>query len=108
MYLFQWKIAHVISVFKKGNPQLPSNYRHVSLTSILFKVLERVVKSQMISYLFDNGIIPNNQHEFLYKRSALSNLLQCSDKTDNFDEGIHTDVIYLDYSKCFHSVVHSK
>ena len=104
-----WKIAHVIPIYKKGDAQLPSNYRPVSLTSLLCKVLERVVRKQLISYLFDNGIIPKSQHGFLSKKSTVSNLLECLDKwTENFDKGIQTDIIYLDYSKCFDSVVHSK
>jgi hypothetical protein len=104
-----WKIAHVIPIFKKGNPQLPSNYRPVSLTSILCKVLERVVRKQMISYLFDNDIIPRNQHGFLSKKSTVSNLVECLDRwTNNYDKALQTDIVYLDYSKCFDSVVHSK
>jgi hypothetical protein len=104
-----WKIAHVIPIYKKGNSQLPSNYRPVSLTSILCKILERIVRPQMISYLFDNNIIPKNQHGFLSKKSTVSNLIECLDKwTKNYDKGCQSDVIYLDYSKCFDSVVHSK
>jgi hypothetical protein len=68
-----WKIAHVIPIYKKGNAQLPSNYRPVSLTSILCKVLERLVRCQMIEYLFDNNILPKNQHGFLSKKSTVSN-----------------------------------
>ena len=104
-----WKIAHVIPIYKKGDAQLPSNYRPVSLTPILCKVLERIVRIQIVSYLFDNGIIPRSQHGFLSKKSTVSNLIECLDKwTENYDRGIQTDVIYLDYSKCFDSVVHSK
>ena len=105
----EWKIAHVVPIYKKGNPQSPSNYRPVSLTPILCKVLERVVRKEMVSYLFDNNIIPKNQHGFLSKKSTVSNLIECLDKwTMNFDRGLQTDIVYLDYSKCFDSVVHSK
>ena len=71
----EWKIAYVVPIFKKGNPQMPSNYRPVSLTSLLCKVLERVVRTQMMSYLFDNDIIPKNQLGFLSKKSTVSNLI---------------------------------
>ena len=37
----QWKIAHVIALFKKGDKSLPSNHRPVSLLSCVSKILEK-------------------------------------------------------------------
>ena len=63
----------------------------------------------MIEHLSVNGIIPGNQHGFLSKKSTVTNLIECLDNwTKCFDMGLQTDVVYLDYSKCFDSVVHSK
>jgi hypothetical protein len=39
-----WRQANVISVFKKGEKYLASNYRPISLTCICYKVLEHIVK----------------------------------------------------------------
>jgi hypothetical protein len=33
-YSSNWEIAHVIAIFKKGHPSLPSNYRPISLISL--------------------------------------------------------------------------
>jgi len=105
----EWKVAHVVPIFKKGDPQSPANYRPISLTSVLCKVLERVVRNQMLSYLSDHNILPDNQHGFVSNKSTVSNLIHCLDDwTRNVDNAVQTDVIYLDYSKCFDSVVHSK
>ena len=105
----EWKIAHIIPIYKKGDAQIPSNYRPVSLTSVLCKVLERVVREQMLTYLFDHDILPRNQHGFLSKKSTVTNLLECLDEwSTNFDNKLQSDVIYLDYSKCFDTVVHDK
>jgi len=104
-----WKVAHIIPVYKKGDPQLPSQYRPVSLTSIVCKVLERVVRSQLLKYLERNNIIPHCQHGFLPKKSTVTNLIECLDDwTRNFDNGVSTDIVYLDYSKCFDKVCHNK
>ena len=42
-----WKDANVSPVFKKGDKSKPSNYRPISLTCVLCKVLEHIVASSM-------------------------------------------------------------
>ena len=104
-----WKVAHIIPLFKKGDPQLPLQYRPVSLTSVICKILERIIHSQMLEYIVRNNIIPHCQHGFLPKKSTTTNLLEClNDWTRNYDNNLSTDIIYLDYSKCFDKVCHSK
>jgi hypothetical protein len=42
----QWEISHVIALFKKGDESLPSNYRPVSLSSCVSKILEKIVDNK--------------------------------------------------------------
>jgi len=35
-----WKVGYVTPIFKKGNRHLPNNYRPISLTSSIAKILE--------------------------------------------------------------------
>ena len=51
----QWKTANVIPIFKKGSHKLPSNYRPISLTSVICKVLESLIRDAVIDYLLTNG-----------------------------------------------------
>ena len=47
----EWKIADVIPVFKgKGSPSSVENYRPISLTSIVAKLMERVVSEQLVDF----------------------------------------------------------
>ena len=104
-----WKIAYITPIFKKGDAQYTSQYRPISLTSVLCKILERIIRDQLLDYINKNDILPKEQHGFRPKKSTLSNLIEClNDWTLNFDNGICTNVIYLDYAKCFDSVCHSK
>lgn len=104
-----WKIAYIIPLFKKGDPQQTTQYRPVSLTSIICKVLERIIRIQLLDYMTKNDIIPQCQHGFIPKKSTVTNLLECLDDwTADFDKKVSTDIIYLDYSKCFDKVCHSK
>lgn len=42
-----WKLANVVPIFMKGKKEVPSNYRPVSLTSALGKIMEKIVKEHM-------------------------------------------------------------
>ena len=46
----EWRDANVVPIFKKGDRRQPSNYRPVSLTSIVCKVLEHIVRSNIMSH----------------------------------------------------------
>ena len=43
---FEWKEANIIPLFKKGSRNKSENYRQVRLTSVICKLLERLIKDQ--------------------------------------------------------------
>ena len=45
------KTAAIVPVYKGGGPSSPSNYRPISLTPILMKIFERVVRKQVITFM---------------------------------------------------------
>jgi len=103
----QWKCANITPIHKKGLRSEAENYRPISLTSAVCKVLETIVKKQMTTYLDSECIITNHQHGFVRGHSCLTNLQQVfEDWTSNLDEGYGVDVIYLDYKKAFDTVPH--
>ena len=105
-----WLGAVVIPIYKgAGSKADPKNYRPLSLTSVFSKLMEKVVKDEILDFLTTNNLISPDQHGFLPGRSTLSQLLDCiNDWMNNRDADICTDVIYLDLKKAFDSVVHSK
>ena len=42
---FEWKDVNIIPLFKKGSRNKSENYRPVSLTSVICKLLERLIKA---------------------------------------------------------------
>ena len=105
----EWKIAKITPVHEKGSKHTISNYRPISLTSVFSKCLEKIVRIQILKHLNNNNLIPTAQHGFLPGRSRVSNLLNCvNDWSLAMDRANVTDVIYLDFSKCFDSVSHPK
>ena len=59
-----WRNANVTPIFKKGNRNDPANYRPVSLTSQVCKVLESIVKEQIFEHLENNNLLSEEQHGF--------------------------------------------
>ena len=98
----EWKLANVTAIFKKGTKSDPGNYRPVSLTSNVCKILERVFKDNIVIFLERNSCINNSQHGFRNKKSCLTNLLEFFEYVaEQLDSGEPVDVIYLDFQKAF-------
>ncbi|XP_059575866.1 small integral membrane protein 35 isoform X2 [Alligator mississippiensis] len=57
-----WKTANVVPIFKKGRKVGPANYRPISLTSVLGKVLEKIIKEAILNRLADGNILRGSQH----------------------------------------------
>ena len=46
-----WKVADIIPIFKKGMKSVPANYRPVSLTSHIGKLMEQFIKEEITGHL---------------------------------------------------------
>ena len=105
----QWKDATVVAIFKKGSKRLASNYRPISLTCIICKILESIIRDQMLEFFMQNNKISDKQFGFLPGRSCTLQLLYCVHKWINELENDHTVAIfYTDFRKAFDSVSHCK
>lgn len=100
-----WLTSIVIPLYKGKSRYNPLNYRPVSLTSVCCKSMERVVVSNLVDYLEDNGII--SAHQFGFRRGWSTEdqlLLTYTDVSNWMDAGFVVDVL-LDFSKAFDVVV---
>ena len=102
-----WLSAHVVPIFKKGSRSSPNNYRPISLTSIVSKIFEHILYSQIATHLDKNNFFNPAQHGFLKGRSCQSQLLlTVNDYANVINRAGQTDAIVLDFSKAFDSVPH--
>ncbi len=84
-----------------------SNYRPVSLTSVICKVIEKLVRVALLSHLMDHNLVSPFQHGSVPGRSVVTQLLAVLDCwTDILDNGGSFDAVYLDFAKAFDSVPH--
>lgn len=101
----EWLVANITPLFKKGNKLEPTNYRPVSLTSIVCKIMEKIIRAVMMDHLTDNNLLAKEQHGFVNGKSCCSNLLEALDFiTRAYAAGIDIDIIFLDFAKAFDSV----
>jgi hypothetical protein len=103
------KVANVTPIYKKGPKDIPGNYRPISLTSVIGKLLESVITDRIVDHLEDNNLLGNSQHGFRRKRSCLTNLLEFfHHMIAVYDNSRAIDVIYLDFKKAFDKVPHKR
>ena len=67
----EWKKANVTAIYKKGNKSQPGNYRPVSLTAILCKVLESLIRDEIITHMKKNKLFSDKQFGFISGRSTM-------------------------------------
>ena len=104
-----WKSADVAPIFKKGDRHDPSNYRPISLTSIICKIMEHIVHSQIIHHLDDHNLLSESQFGFRKKHSCeLQLLLTVNDLAGGLRDKEQIDAVLLDFSKAFDKVPHER
>jgi hypothetical protein len=104
-----WLTAFITPLFKKGKPVDASNYRPIALTCTMCKLMESIIKDQLVQFLVEKGLISKHQHAFIKNHSTCTNLLESThDWLISLNSHLRTDVVYIDFSKAFDSTVISK
>ena len=101
----EWKLANVVPIHKKGSKSDVENYRPISLTCLVSKIFERIVRDKLIA--LTSEYLDPRQHGFLARKSCTSNLVEfCDNLALSLNDGVPSDVIYFDFAKAFDSVNH--
>jgi len=70
-----WRKGSVTPIFKKGKKEDPGNYRPVSLTSILGKMMEQLILEVIAKQVEEKKVIRSSQHGFTKGKSCLTDLI---------------------------------
>lgn len=101
-----WKVSFITPIFKTGDRSLVTNYRPISILSIIPKVFESLVCDFLTPRL--DSLLIDQQFGFRPRKSTELNLLTHVDYlSDALESGLQVDTIYTDFSKAFDRVSHS-
>ena len=94
---------------KNGDRSKSTNYRPISLTSVPGKIMERIIRDELVDHMNRNNLFCIEQHGFIKGKSCVIQLLEfMEDITEAIDQGHEVDVIYFDYSKAFDKAPHNR
>ena len=103
-----YKYSHVISLHKKGERFLPSNYRPVALLSNVGKGMERIIFKRIYNFLSDNNLLYKYQSGFVPGHSTTHHLIDIYHHIcQAFDHNQFSCMVFLDISNAFDRVLHA-
>ena len=102
------KLGKITPIYKGGDKRKRKNYRPVSLTSHIIKLVERVIAKRIVQHLEAENLYNDGQHGFRRGRSCLTQLVQHYQSIlELLSQDRDVDVMYLDFSKAFDKVDHN-
>ena len=101
-----FKQANVIPLYKAGDNTDPSNYRPLSIITVLLKPLEKHINKHILSHLKANQLLHPNQSGFRDHHSCHTALTTLVDKWhSNINNGFWA-VVFVDFAKAFDVIDH--
>ena len=71
IFLSSWKLAHILTIPKKGNKSDPSNYRPIAITFLISKTMETIITKQLLAFLETNSLLSDHQYGIRQARSTV-------------------------------------
>ena len=94
--------AVITAIYKKELRSLPENYQPISITSVISKIMESIVRDAIVAHLMKHILLTDDQHWFVPGRNCMTQLLLClEDWTSLIERGETFGVIYTDFAKAF-------
>ena len=72
----KWCKAIITAIHKKGPRNLAKNYRPISLTSVICKLMESFIRDAILNHMVRGNLFTNAQHGFVPRRNCSTQLLE--------------------------------
>ena len=108
--------ACITATHKKGQTSAIENYRPVSITSVIWEMMEYIVRDHIVRHTSSNRLFADEQHGFVPNRECITNLLlqksvykstwllSMEEWTEAVEFGYDIDIIYT----AFDSIPHKR
>ena len=104
-----WLNVFIRVIHKKGSKKSLGNYRPISITSVISKLMESIIRDSIVLHMTKNDLFADAQHGFVPGRNCVTQLLLCLEEWTNLlEQGYAFDVVYTDFAKAFDSVPHQR
>jgi len=101
----EWKKSHITPVHKGGSTDDATNYRPIAVVSVVVKVLEKIVATELFAYLESTAQLHPHQAAYRFRKSTEDILRVAVDIISNFiNLGNAVCVDFLDWKKAFDTV----
>ena len=94
------KLGKILPIFKGGAKSDPSNYRPISILSVISKIIEKHVTKHLFGYLNKYDLLHKSQSGFRKHHSCNTALINLIDKwLKSIDEGELVGAIFFDLKR---------
>ena len=101
------KLAKITPLYKKGDRNLPENYRPISLISSLSKVFEKLLLKRMMSFCSKHKILTSAQFGFRPKMSCVQAIIRVTEcLREQIDKKMTGQACFIDLKKAFDTLNH--
>ena len=108
VYPDEWCSAIIFPIHKKGDVNIPDNYRGISLISCVSKVFTNILNNRLVSWADVNEKMYDVQAGFRKGKSTIDHIFVLQSLIDKYlskEKGRFYSV-FVDFSKAFDSVPH--
>ena len=101
--------SHTLSLYKKGDPTNPANYRPIGLSNTVSKLWTAMVSSTLAHFSEHTGILSSAQEGFRANKGThrqLTNLIHIIEDAALTNQDLY--IAYFDFSSAFNMVDHDK
>ena len=103
-----WSVGMIIPIFKTGDPNLPENYRGITLLSCIGKLFTSMINSRLNLWAELNNKYDNHQYGFRDKRGTVDAMFILQNIVDIFlKQNNALYVCFIDLKKAFDCTNHN-
>ena len=103
-----WMLGNITSIHKKVEKNIPTNFRPISLLSVVGKVMERIIYDKTYNFLIDNKVLSQLLAAYQPRSSMTCQILELYDQLQEaMVEGKEILFVFCDISKAFDRVWHA-